>query len=65
MITPAMIATATLYLRFTYAICLIVVIVGTVFAVRRKMKRIRRYIDDRKATKRRRASSVEPSATAE
>lgn len=65
MMTPAMFATATLYLRFIYAICLIIVIVGVTFAVRRKIRQFRQSIEARKATKRRRATSVAPATTSE
>lgn len=65
MITPAMIATATLYLRFTYAICLVIVIIGVALAVRRKIRKIRQSIDARRAAKRRRATSVAPATTSE
>lgn len=63
MITPAMIATATFYLRTIYAVCLIIVIVGTVFALRRQVSRWRQSIVDRKIAKRRRATSVAPATT--
>ena len=65
MITPSMIATATLYLRFTYAICLIIAIVGTVLAIRRHIRRARQFVEDRKEAKRRRDTSVAPATTNE
>jgi hypothetical protein len=63
MITPAMIATATFYLHTVYALCLVIVIVGVAFALRRQIGRWHQSIEDRKATKRRRATSVAPATT--
>lgn len=63
MITATMIAAFTNYMRLTYAICLVIVIIGVALAIRRKLRQISYSISARKVTKRRRATSVAPTTT--